>query len=46
MGVSAVDMLRIKKNAIIQLSQTKPIQLSIVLPPTWGPLILLTGDTE
>lgn len=46
MGVFAVDMQRSNKNAIIQSSQTKPNQPSIVLPPTWRPQILATGDTE
>lgn len=46
MGASAVDMQRNEKNAIIQLDRTKPIQPSIVQPPTRGPLILLTGNTE
>lgn len=35
MGESAVDMQRNEKNAIIQPGQTKPVQPSIVPPPTW-----------
>lgn len=46
MGASAVDMQRNEKNVVIQPSQTKPIQPSIVLPPTWRPLKLVTGDTQ
>lgn len=38
-----MDMQRNKKNALIQLGQTKPIQPSIVLPPTRGPLKLVTA---
>lgn len=41
MGASAVDMQRNEKNAIIQPAQTRP---SIVLPPTWRPLLLVTVE--
>lgn len=34
MGASSLDMRRYEKNAMIQSGRTKPIQPSIVLPPT------------
>lgn len=46
MGVSALEMQRNEKNAIFQPGQTKPIQPSVVLPPTRRPLIRLTAYTE
>lgn len=35
-----MDTQRNEKNAIIQPGQTKPMQPSIVPPPTWRPLIV------
>lgn len=41
-----MDMQRNKKNALIQLGQTKTIHPSIVLPPTRGPLKLVTAYVQ
>lgn len=46
MGASSVDMQGHQKNALIQYGQTKPIQPSIVLPPTGTLSCMYTAQVD